>query len=89
MLEAQPLDRIIELDIDTQIIGIQLQLIALEQASLFVHIHDQGRNLSIDLEAPMLVAGRVGLKVDPHPVFSWSMLTWRSSLPWMTNSRWR
>ena len=64
MLEAQPLHRIIQFDIDAEIVGIQLELIALEQAAILVDIHGQGRNVAVHGKLPMLVARRVGLEVD-------------------------
>ena len=66
MLETKPLDRIMEFYIDAEVVGIELQLITVEQAALFIDVHDQGRHLAIDLDRPMLVTGRTGLKIDDH-----------------------
>ena len=41
MLEAHPLHDVGELDIDAEIVGIELELIALEQAAVLVDIHEQ------------------------------------------------
>ena len=39
VLEAQPLERVGQLDIDAEIVGIQLELVALEQRRLLVDVH--------------------------------------------------
>ena len=64
MLEAQPLHRVREFDVDAEIVGIQLELIALEQPAILVDIHGQRRDVAIDIELPMPVARRIGLKID-------------------------
>ena len=64
MLEAQPLHRVGEFDIDAEIVGIQLELIALEQPAILVDIHGQGRDVAVDVELPVPVARRIGLKID-------------------------
>ena len=64
MLEAQPLHRVGELDVDAEIVGIQLELIALEQAAILVDIHGQRRDVALDVQLPVPVARRIGLKID-------------------------
>ena len=44
MLETQTLNGIIELNIDPEIIGIELQLIARHQRGVFLDVHSQRRN---------------------------------------------
>ena len=66
MLEAQPLHGVGELDIDAEIVGIQLELIAFEQAAVLVDVHGQRRDLAVDVELPMPVARRIGLEIDPR-----------------------
>ena len=39
MLEAQPLDRVGQLDIDAEVVGVELELVALEQRALLVDVH--------------------------------------------------
>ena len=39
MLEAQPLQRVGQLDIDAEIVGIQFELVAVEQRRPFVDVH--------------------------------------------------
>jgi hypothetical protein len=64
MLEAEPLRRVRQFDIDAKIVGIQLELIALEQPAILVDVHGQRRDLAIDVQLPMPVARRIGLKID-------------------------
>ena len=64
MLEAQPLHGIGKLDVDAEIVGIELELIALEQAAILVDIHGQRRDVAVDGELPMPVALRIGLEID-------------------------
>ena len=66
MLEAQPLDRVSELDIDAEVVGVELQLIALEQPALLVHVHGERGDLAVDRELPVPVARRIGLEIDPR-----------------------
>ena len=40
VLEAQPLDRVGELDVDAEVVGVELELVALEQAALLVDVHE-------------------------------------------------
>ena len=39
MLEAQPLDGVGELDVDAEVVGIELELVAFEQRALLVDVH--------------------------------------------------
>ena len=63
MLEAQPLHRVVELDIDAEIVGIELELVVAQAAGL-VDVHDQIGDVAVGLDAPMAVARRIGLIVD-------------------------
>ena len=64
VLEAQPLHGVGELDVDAEIIGIQLELVALEQAAILVDIHGKRRHLAVDRQLPMTIAGGIGLEID-------------------------
>ena len=44
MLEADPVQGIAELDIDPEIVGIELQLVAGDQAAFLGHVHGQTRD---------------------------------------------
>ena len=64
MLEAQPLHGVGEFDVDAEVVGIQLELIALEQPAILVDVHGQRRDVAVDGELPVPVARRIGLKID-------------------------
>ena len=65
MLEAQPLDRVGELDVDAEVVGVELELVAFEQRALLVDVHQQGGDLAVDLELPVAILRRLGLEIDP------------------------
>ncbi len=65
MLEAQPLDGVGELDVDAEIVGIELQLVAFVQPALLVDVHGERRDVAVDGELPMAVVRRIGLEIDP------------------------
>ena len=56
MLEAQPLQRVGELDIDAEIVGIELELVALEQAAVLVDVHGQLGDVAVEAQLPMPIA---------------------------------
>jgi hypothetical protein len=64
MLEAQPLHGVSEFDVDAKIVGVQLELIALEQAAILVDVHGERRDIAFDAKLPVPVAPRIGLKID-------------------------
>ena len=64
MLEAQPLDRIVELNVDREVVGIELELVVRRQAAVRRDVHDQERNVAVRLDPPMAVTAGLGLEVD-------------------------
>ena len=64
MLEAQPLQRVGEFDVDAEIVGIELQLIAFEQAAILVDVHGERGDVAVDRQFPVPVARGIGLKTD-------------------------
>ena len=64
VLETQPLHGIGKLDVDAQIVRVQLELVALEQAGVLVDVHQQFGHVAVELQLPVTVAGRLGLEVD-------------------------
>ncbi len=63
VLEAQPLHRVVQFDIDAEIVGIELELVVAEPAGL-VDVHDQVGDVAVVLDAPVTIARWVGLVVD-------------------------
>src|SRR4051794_3144908 len=64
MLEAQPLHGIGEFDVDSEIVGIQLELITLEQPAILIDVHGERRDVAVDRQLPMPVARGIGQKID-------------------------
>ena len=64
MLEAHALHHIGQFDIDTQIVGIELELIAVEKAAILIDIHVEIGDVAIILDPPMAVVRRIGPEVD-------------------------
>ena len=64
MLETQPLHRVVELDIDGQIVGIEFELVVGGDAAGRIDVHDQERDLAVALDPPMAIAPGLGLEVD-------------------------
>src|SRR5262249_18044715 len=65
VLETQPLEGVGELDVDAEVVGIELELVAFEQRRLLVDVHQQGGDLAVELELPVAVSRRIGLEIDP------------------------
>ena len=47
MLEAQTFDRVSEFDVDAEVIRVEFQLIAAEQAGFLVDVHGERRDVAI------------------------------------------
>ena len=63
MLEAQPLHRVVQFDVDAEVVGIELELVVAEPAGL-VDVHDQIGDVAVVLDAPVAVARGIGLVID-------------------------
>jgi hypothetical protein len=64
MLEAQPLHGVRQFDVDAEIVGIELEQVAFEQAAVLVDVHGQSGDVARDIELPVPVFQRLGLEVD-------------------------
>ena len=64
MLEAQALDGVMKLDIDTEIVGVELERVARRQPAVLAHVECERRHPPFGREAPVLVPARMGLEVD-------------------------
>ncbi len=62
MLEANPLQRVGQLDIDAEIVGIQLETVSGRQPGVFLHVHRQRGDRAVELQPPMLVL--VGVRFE-------------------------
>ncbi len=55
MLEANPLQRVVEFDVDAEVVRIQLELVARTDPGVLVDVEGQGRDAPVDREAPMAI----------------------------------
>ena len=55
MLEAQPLDRVVQLDVDAEIVGVQLQLVARHQPAVLGNVQGQRGHRPVDRQPPVPV----------------------------------
>src|SRR5207253_8774525 len=65
MFESNPLHRVVQLDVDTQVIRIELELIARTNAGIFVDIYLQRRNRTVVAHFVVFIAVGMSLVVDP------------------------
>jgi hypothetical protein len=74
VLEPKSLQRIMQLDVHTEIVGIQFQLVTWPKPPVLAYIHEQGRDWTVNGESPVPVTGRIRLVV--HVVgFGWGVMT--------------
>src|SRR2546428_11596306 len=78
VLETQTLHGIIELDIDTKIIGIELQLIARHQRRVFLDVHSQRGDPPLDAQFPVLVALWMRSEIDVEFPLGHQVTSWRA-----------
>src|SRR5208282_185430 len=64
VFEADALQGIVQLNVDPQIVGVQLQFVAWADSAVFLGIHAKGCDGSIKGKLPMTIAGRLGAVVD-------------------------
>src|SRR5208337_2560279 len=68
MLEADAIHRVVEFDIDAEVVGIELQLIARRESAVFVHIHQDRRDRPVEVQTPMPITGGLRSKVDHREI---------------------
>src|SRR5207249_3039562 len=68
VLEAEPLDRVVELDVHTEVVRVELQLVPRPEPTVLPHVHRERGDGPVEGELPVLVPRRVGLEVDAHGV---------------------
>ena len=64
MLEAEALDDVVEFDVDAEVVGVQLELVALVQAAVGVDLHRQARQGRLDRQPPVTVRRRMAVEGD-------------------------
>src|SRR5690625_3095479 len=74
MFETNTLQSVVQLDIDSEVVGIKFEFIPGTQALVFGHIHGQSCNGAIERQLPMLVLTRVSAEIDATDVLSGDVL---------------
>ena len=64
MLEADPLQRVGQLDVDAQVVRIELELVSLADAGVLGDVHRKARDRPFEREPPVPVACRIRAVVD-------------------------
>jgi hypothetical protein len=62
VLEANALQRVVQLDVDAQIVRIELELVARLQAGVFIDVEGQRRGRAVDRKLPVAIALRRGIE---------------------------
>ena len=72
VLEAQPLDGVVQLDVDAEVVAVQLQLVVVAQPGVGRDPHRQRGDGRLDRQLPVAVGGRFGVERDHGaPLGSW------------------
>src|SRR3712207_3342354 len=64
VLEAQALDGVRKLDVHAEVVRVELELVALAQRLVLLHVHRERGDRPLDLKLPVPVTLRRGLEID-------------------------
>ena len=64
VLEPQPLHRVVQLDVHAEVVGVELELVARDQAALLVHVHGHGGDRAVTGQPPVPVLP--GMRAEVH-----------------------
>jgi hypothetical protein len=64
MLEADAIECVVQFNVDAEIVGVELELVAGRQTTLLVDVELQSRDRPVDGELPVPVAIRMGVEKD-------------------------
>ncbi len=64
VLEAQALDGVGQLDVHAEVVRVELELVALAQRLVLLHVHRERGDRPLDLKLPVPVALRRGLEIN-------------------------
>ncbi len=75
VLEPQPLDDVVELDVDAEVVAVELQLVVVAQAGVGRDPHRQRGDRAVEGQLPVPIGGRVGGERDhgAPPARSWRL----------------
>ena len=77
MFEPQPLHRVVQLDVDAEVVGVELELVPVDQTAVLVDIHRERRHSAVGRQLPVPVAARIGTELDAfgHTLLSTKIMT--------------
>jgi hypothetical protein len=64
MLEANALQRVVQLDVDAEIVGVQLELVSGANAGILCDVHGERRDRAVERKLPMPVTVRMRCEID-------------------------
>jgi hypothetical protein len=64
MLEANALQDVVQLDVNAEVVGVQLELVAGPQAAIFVDVHGECGHAAVNCEPPMAMLSRSHVERD-------------------------
>ena len=64
MLEADPLNGVVQLDVDAEVVRVELQRVAWTDPAIFLDIHQERRDRAVEQEPPVAVALGFGPVID-------------------------
>ena len=64
MLEADAIERVVQLDVHAQVVAVELELVAGKDAAILGGIHCQRGDFTVDRKRPVPIPGRIGAVVD-------------------------
>src|SRR5262245_51379903 len=64
MLEANPLQRVVQLDVDAKVVRIQLQAVPATQSAALIDIQRQGGDRPVNAKLPVAISGWIRSIVD-------------------------
>ena len=64
VLEADALQRVVQLDVDAEIVGVELELVAGTNTAVLGDVHRERRERAVERELPVAVAARVRCEID-------------------------
>ncbi|MNT77868.1 hypothetical protein D3C72_2170340 [compost metagenome] len=64
MLEADAVERVVQFDVDAEVIAVELELVAGAQAGVLVDVHRQRGDGAVERQLQVFVLGGGGLVID-------------------------
>src|SRR3989442_301355 len=80
MLEADAVERIVQLDVDAKVVAVELELVPGHQGLVLGHVEAEGRHRPLEGELPVAVAPGMGFEADHWTAFLISARLWRGVL---------